>query len=396
MLTQYPPLTILRILWSLIFLIYAAAIFVGYGFVQSSWQLTFARRWAIWATLSVICLLGILWWGLKYNHRHNETMLLPTLGYGNTLTLLRGLGLCFMAGFLFAPRPPDLLAWASPLLYAASCLIDYLDGYVARMTGHTTVLGEILDMEFDGIGMLIVIVLGIQYGQLPIWYLILGLGRQLFIFGIWLRQRQNLLVHEMTESHYRRIIAGFQMGFMSVILWPVFTPPTTTLASTLFAIPLTGSFLRDWFVVSGQIDPLTTRYQRWRSFMKKILEGWLPLVCRWVASGVVLFLLTREFPSYTSWQVYLQQAEPIYFAWLLKILAILSPLATGLFLLGILGRVNAIVMINLACLDIFATKFVLWTNGLLLASAIWVLQLGSGYWTLWSFEESWLRRRAGE
>ncbi|MBV7333843.1 CDP-alcohol phosphatidyltransferase family protein [Chloroflexi bacterium TSY] len=396
MLTQYPPLTILRIRWSLILMIYGVAVFVGYGLIQSSWQQTFARHWVIWATLSVICQLGILWWGLKHNRRHNEAVLLPTLGYGNTLTLLRGLGLCFMAGFLFAPRPPGFLAWAPPLLYAASCLIDYLDGYVARLTGHTTVLGEILDMEFDGIGMLIVIVLGIQYGQLPIWYLILGLGRQLFIFGIWLRQRQNLPVYEMTESHYRRIIAGFQMGFMSVILWPVFMPPTTTLASILFAIPLAGSFLRDWFVVSGQIDPRTARYQYWRKIMKKILEGWLPLLCRLVAGGVVLFLLSQEFPSFTAWQTYLRQAEPIYFAWLLTILAILSPLAMGLFLLGILGRINAIVMIGLASLDIFATKFDPWTNGLLLACAIWVLQLGSGYWALWAFEESWLRRRVGE
>ena len=171
-----------------------------------------------------------------------KRILLPTLGYGNGLTLTRGLAICLLAGFLFSPRPPGLLAWVPALLYTLSSIIDYLDGYVARVTGHSTVLGEILDMEFDGLGMLVAITVAIQYGQLPWWYLILGLGRQLFIGGIWLRNRLHKPIYEMTPSENRRLIAGFQMGFMTVILWPIFSPPTTTLACVLFSIPLAGSF----------------------------------------------------------------------------------------------------------------------------------------------------------
>ena len=85
---------------------------------------------------------------------------------------------------------------------------------------------------------LIAIGLAIQYGQLPVWYLILGLGRQLFIFGIWVRQRMGLPVYDLPPSDNRRVIAGFQMGFISVMLWPVFAPPLMTLACILFSIPL--------------------------------------------------------------------------------------------------------------------------------------------------------------
>jgi hypothetical protein len=43
-----------------------------------------------------------------------------------------------------------------------------------------------------------------------------------------------------------------------------------------------------------------------------------------------------------------------------------------------------------------AVGFVWPTNGLLLASAIIVLQMGSGYFSLWQPEEQLIRRRAGD
>ena len=396
MLTHTPPLTQLRARWFLVAASYAVALWLGYMVVRQNWHASHSTSWLMWAILALACQLGILWWGLQHNRRSNEVELLPTLGYGNGLTLTRGLALCLLAGFLFAPRPDGLLGWAPALLYAFSCIIDYLDGYVARITKHTTVLGEILDIEFDGLGMLIVIVLAIQYGQIPPWYLVLGLARQLFIFGIWLRKRWNLPVYEMSESDNRRMIAGFQMGFMSVVLWPVFEPPTTTLLSVLFAIPLAGSFLRDWFVVSGWIDADSARYQQARRLIKSITEGWLPLICRLVAVVVAILLLVRNYPTFANWATYLQQAEPLFLRWTLRWLAIVSPLALIFLGAGLLGRLAALSLIGLAMLDILATGFSLFSNGLLLGAAVWVLHMGSGYFAAWKPEEWMVRQRAGE
>ena len=396
MLTQSPELTKLRVRWSLVAAGYAIVLWIGYLLVRQGVQRVYATSWLLWAFCALACQLAILWWGLQHNRRHNEAELLPTFGYGNGLTLTRGALLCLLAGFLFAPRPDGLLGWAPALLYATACIIDYLDGYVARITRQTTVLGEILDMEFDGLGMLIVILLAIQYGQLPPWYLILGLARQLFIFGIWLRKRWGLPVYAMTESDNRRMIAGFQMGFMAVILWPILTSPTTTLISILFAIPLAGSFTRDWFVVSGWIDADSARYQQMRRRLKSIGEGWLPLLCRIIAASMATLLLMQNYPTFTHWNEYLQQIDPLFLRWILRASLLLSPLAVLLLAMGILGRMAALALIGLALLDILATSLIPSPNGLLLGSAIWVLQMGSGCFAAWTPEEGLLRRRAGE
>ena len=127
--------------------------------------------------------MGILWWALPANRPEGTGLLFRSLGYANGMTLARGLLTCLLAGFLFGPDPVGLLAWAPAVLYTLERVIDFFDGFVARVTRRETRLGAILDIEFDGIGILVAVALAIQYGKLPSWYLILGLGRQLFVLG---------------------------------------------------------------------------------------------------------------------------------------------------------------------------------------------------------------------
>ena len=42
-------------------------------------------------------------------------------------------------------------------LYTITDVADFFDGYVARRADHVTELGSVLDMEFDGLGTMIVI-----------------------------------------------------------------------------------------------------------------------------------------------------------------------------------------------------------------------------------------------
>ena len=190
---QRQELSPLRWQWLLVGIFYAVVLLLSYDLLRRSVQPQQSLQWLLLSTIAMAIQLGILWWALPYNLRQGPSLrtgesplLLPSLGYANTITLLRGLLACMLAGFLFAPQPAGWLAWVPALLYTLERLVDFADGYVARITRRETKLGEILDIEFDGLGILIAIALGVQYGKLPPWYLLLGLARQLFVLGMWL------------------------------------------------------------------------------------------------------------------------------------------------------------------------------------------------------------------
>ena len=133
----------LRVRW----LVFAGLSFsllgASYTWLLSWWQPQFARRWLLMAGFALLYLLGVLWRNLTRNHRVGETDLLPGLGLGNLLSLLRGLMLVLFCGFLFSPWPgPGWVAWLPGLLYTLAALPDFLDGIAARLTNHVTPLGE--------------------------------------------------------------------------------------------------------------------------------------------------------------------------------------------------------------------------------------------------------------
>jgi CDP-diacylglycerol--glycerol-3-phosphate 3-phosphatidyltransferase len=107
---QKEPLTHLRRRWWLATLLFFFTLWPVYVFLQNTWQPLYAQRWLIIAAVVLAYQLWLFRQGLKHNHRQGEAALLPTLGAGNALTLLRGLGLALLAGFLLSPRPPGAAA----------------------------------------------------------------------------------------------------------------------------------------------------------------------------------------------------------------------------------------------------------------------------------------------
>ncbi len=372
----------LRRQWLLVAAAYALVLAAGYAAMLRVWPAPDALRWLLLASATMLVQMVVLWWALQFNHRPEQAALFPTIGIANGMTLARGLLTCLLAGFLFGPQPLGSLAWVPAILYMAERFIDFFDGFVARYTRRETKLGGILDIEFDGLGILIAVGLGIQYGRLPIWYLLLGLGRQLFVLGMWIRARLGKPNHDMTVSDHRRVIAGIQTSFIAVVLWPIWTAQVALYAAWIFAVPLVLSFGRDWLVVSGVLDPASAGYQRVRREAKRVVEGWLPLVARvaGTALAVMLFWPIATFAPGGS-------AGTI-------LLAGLVVLATLCFLLGIVSRVAALAIAFLAGFHAAGAGLNL-DNALLLACAVLVLHTGGGLLALWQPEEYYVHAKLG-
>ena len=376
---------------------WGTAVLLFYWGLRYLWQPDFATRWLGLTLLPLSYCLWVVWRGLSENRRAGETAVLPTLGWGNRLTLLRGLAISMVAGFLFSPWPTGWLAWLPMLLYTAADVADYLDGYLARITNHATKLGERLDMEYDGLGMLIVSLLAVWYGQLPWWYLSLGLARYLFVFGLWWREKRGMQNRPLPHSVHRRVFAGFQMGFMSSVLWPIMPPEFATIAGTTFAIPTALGFLRDWLIVTGRLGSQSSRYQQGQQWLFQITTKWLPPVLRMVlASSVtaVFLALPQAWPPVAWVDLFSGWGLPLP-AFLAIVAVLLLLLGGSLVLLGAMGRLAAFWLIFPIGFDM-VTRGLDWANGLALATAVCLMLLGTGPFSRWKPEERFLLRRAGE
>lgn len=350
--------------------------FVFFSWLQTWWQSPYTLRWLIISGLALSYLLWIFWCGLPDNLRPLESALLPTLGLGNLISILRGFMLVLFCGFLFSPWPDSSWkAWLPGLLYTLAVLPDFVDGIAARLTNHITELGETLDISIDSLGVLSVSLLSVQYGQVPWWYLSVGLARYFFLAGIWLRKKMKLPVYDLPFSVRRRGYAALAMGLFLIILYPIFKPPGTYIAAKIFAIYILGGFFWDWLVTIGW---LPTNPKKKYLHIENLIVKYVPLILRFI---LILWGFAFFLPDMLT-----QIKSPIL--WL--------EAGVVLFLiLGVAGRVMAItalVILGLyqtaAPLDIIQLGLiVLYTN---------LLFLGTGKFSLWCIEDRIIYRRVGD
>lgn len=366
----------------------------GYSLLAPVWP--YAGRWLGLATAVTLYQLIWLWHNLDQNRHTESGHLLPIFGLGNAISIGRGLLLALLAGFLFSPRPDGGWAWLPALLYTVAALADIIDGYAARRTQTTTHLGAKLDITLDGQGLLIVIGLAIWYGLLPGWYLLLALARYAWLVGIWLRERWDWPVHELPPSVHRRTLAGLQMGFLSVVLWPILPPAGTQIAGWMMGGPLLLSFTRDWLIVIGRIDPHTPTYRTTQAALYRLFGRWLPFGLR-LALGLSIPLWgwlrygTLTPPDWVTlfagWGV--SGAE-----WVAGGTAVFALIAALLLALGIVTRFATWSLFWAVAIDILSQGLTP-ANGLLLAGGLYLLQFGPGCWPLWAKEEQFFTGRAG-
>jgi len=351
-----------------------------WAFLASWWQPVYVLRWGVLAGLGLTYMLWMVWRLLNLNHRLSESVLLPTLGLGNSVTIIRGLLVAGLVGFLLTPRPLGWQAWLPGILYTAAALLDYVDGYLARSRNQSTRLGELLDLNIDGIGVLTATLLVVLYRQVPAWYLLVGMARYLFMAGIWVRRRLGRPVYDLPPSLSRRALAGVQMSFLFVLLWPIFSPPATIVAAALFSIPFLTGFTRDWFYVSGVLHPSedSDLQQSW-------IARWLPVGLR---LGVVVLIIGQMVDRFNALPV--SGVSVFGSVWIAADVLVLILIG-----LGAAGRSAAIIglcLIGISQISIGITSLQWMLMGVYTA----LLYLGSGIFSIWKPEDRLIYRRAGE
>jgi len=243
-------------------------------------------------------------------------------------------------------------------------------------------------MNNDALGVLVATALAYQWGIVPWWYLPFGLARYLFLLGLYLRKRRGLPEYPLKPNNTRRLFAGLQMGFISVMLFPVVGPPATTFAATLFLLPFLGMFVLDYWQVTGNEE----RFAFWADWdtelLRRIISDWLPLIMRILAVVLISLqwlrfggLLDPRFDSASSGR------NPIYF-WL-------DLLFVAALALGVLNRTTAVIALGITGIQLQSLTFNL-EYALLLLALIYILFTGSGKYSLWKPEEWLIHNRPGQ
>jgi CDP-diacylglycerol---glycerol-3-phosphate 3-phosphatidyltransferase len=364
------------IVWSGICMIVLALAVIG---LHSRWGLQLTLRWLIAAAGLLLYQLVYLYWHLDENRDMTNGKLLTRLGSANWLTVGRGALLALVAGFLFVPRPDGWLAWAPAGLYLSAMVVDYLDGYAARRAGFVTRLGSRLDMHFDEHGYIIGGLLVVLWGQAPVWYLLVALVRPLYVAGEWWWAKQNKTLRPWYPNPFRRALSGAQMGFTAVLLFPVFTPPGTTIAATLYMLPFLINFLMDWLWVSGVLPEAFIRPGERRIRWMNWMRNWFPLLLRAVLVGLLILRADQADVEGSMAELY----------------AILHGVAIVAIMTGSAGRVFAVGVMLLSGFYLRADAGD-WLAWAMLLPSLVLFFSGTGRFSMWTPEDWLIHHLAGE
>ena len=358
--------------------IYLLILTAGFTLSFLNRDLRYAGGWALKVA-------GVMAYQLIYLLRNRNRILagenLDHLwGLANILTLIRGGLIAVLAGFLLVPKPAGILGWLPALLYTLLASLDFLDGYWARKSNTTTRLGELLDQEYDALGILVAVVLTIQYGQLPAAFIYIGLAKYVFSWGMAWRKHRGATVYSLPPSYMRRRLAGFQMGILAVFLWPIARPPGTLLAELIVGVPLLFGFIRDWLLVSGALDPEDPAYLKTKELFYRVGKKWLPLIVRsaLVAAGVTIAAASIHQGSFSaSWM-------PLSFPGPELLGIVYTAMRVLLLLVLVAGRLtsaSALLLLLLEGIRIFHSHLDPW-GAVIVTAALLLYLFGSGPYRL--------------
>jgi CDP-diacylglycerol---glycerol-3-phosphate 3-phosphatidyltransferase len=336
-----------------------------------------ALRWATVSTLIWMLVLQQTHKRLTLNRADASSPVFPDLGWANRMTISRGWLIAATGGFLAIPgvlSELPILIWLAAAVYSVAAIFDRLDGFVARKTQRSSLLGAELDTVFDALGLMIAPLLALQHGKIHWSYLLVSVAYYLFVLGVAYRKRANKAVYPLAPSKLRRTLAGFQMAYVAVVLWPPFQAGLTVIAGFGFMLPLLAGFLVDWCVVSGRINPHDASTARVFARLNSITHSLLLPALRLLMIPCFYFIASDSQWNLTGF--------------------LIAGLAMFMISAGLAGRAAAMALLMLLA----------WTLPmpvhepamlLVLFGTIAIVLLGCGHYSLWQADDDWVNRQDG-
>jgi hypothetical protein len=255
------------------------SLFLGAKLLLTQWRQEPLGRWAILTGLAIFYQLRIFKQVLPLMHLPGTKTLRMGIDLPVRLVWLSGLGYALLAGFLMVTQPENALGWLPAGLAALALIAAVLAEAQARGHKSLPVGGQHMLLEFRALGTLVLTALAIHYARLESWLLIIGLMPYLHLFSIsWLGRKQKIL--HPPPAQPQQFLQTLYLAALSISLWPVAPHAFSVLLSFLFGLPYFLVSLRDWFILTGLLDPKQSQYQQVVDALTAALTGWLALSFR--------------------------------------------------------------------------------------------------------------------
>ncbi len=276
--------------WLLSVVIAALLLFFIARLLLTQWVSEAVGRWLIISGLALFYELRILKQVIPLMHRPGEKTLQMGLGFGDRLTRASGLGYALLAGFLLVTQPQGPLQWLPPAFGLLGLLAAIAYDIVAR-DKEMPVGSQHLAREFRALGALVVTVMAIHYGKIDPWFLLIGLMDYLLLFtSSWLGRKRGA-IPAAPPAAARRFTQNLYLAAMSLTLLVAVSRVYALALGLLFGLPYFFISLRDWFILTGLIDPKRSQYRQISQGLQRALTGWVALSSRLLAAMAVVTLL---------------------------------------------------------------------------------------------------------
>ena len=336
----------------------------SFGYLAFTEDWPSAGQWALQASLLWEFVLWQIDAHLSLNRSHDGAPLYQTLGWGNRLTILRGLLIAMTGGFILFPHGKDFNDLLPALFYSIAAFLDRFDGYAARKSKQVSLLGDELDISFDALGLVIAPLLAISLDRLHPSYLLLSVAFYIYRWGLQYRSQRKLTRVTPPANTVRRTLAGFQMALLALIRLGI-----------AFMLPVLFGFIVDWCIVCGWLTPkFVISFDRVSyNYFQPCLRGLLV---------VLLVIMARKLNLLDSLK---------HLSVLLVLLVVCS---LNLILFGIAGRLGA--LIGLLCVGVYFDHLpsAILSSSLLFTLS-WLLLLGTGRFSVWQWDDDWVKRYEG-